>query len=74
VTYRDLTGRLRMFGCYFARQARGSHEIWQRETTGALTTIPNQGNKDLAPGTISKILRDLDISPAAFRAAGLKGP
>jgi mRNA interferase HicA len=48
------------------RYAKGSHEIWINSKTNARTTIPNWGNKDLKPGTIAQILRDLDIKKEDF--------
>ena len=74
MNYRDLTKPLKDLGCFFARQARGSHEIWQNSDNGAFTTIPNLGNKDIPQGTIARILRDLRIPPQAFRATSRKHP
>ncbi|MCH8832312.1 MAG: type II toxin-antitoxin system HicA family toxin [Chloroflexi bacterium] len=66
VRYRELTRRLRALDCEFDRQAKGDHEIWINITTHARTTIPNWGSRDLRPGTISAILRDLGISRSEF--------
>jgi len=66
LNYTRLTGRLKKLGCAFDRQAKGDHEIWIHGKTRARTTIPNWGNKDLKPGTISKILRDLGIQRYDF--------
>jgi len=66
VTHRELTRKLRLLGCEFDRQARGSHEIWRNPATGGRTTIPNWGGRDLRAGTIGVILRDLGLDRAAF--------
>lgn len=62
MTHRELTRKLRRLGCVFVRQARGSHEIWANDTTGATSPIPNHGSKDLATGTVLRIIRNLGIS------------
>ncbi len=64
--YRELTRRLKELDCVPDRYAKGSHEIWLNLSTGARTTIPNWGSKDLKPGTISGILRDLGIRREEF--------
>ena len=57
----QLTRKLKSLGCVFDRQAKGDHEIWLNPKEGLRTTIPNWGSRDLKPGTISKIIRDLGI-------------
>ena len=64
--YRELTKRLRKLGCEFDRQAAGSHEIWWNPATNGFTVIPNHGGRDLPPGTLRAILRQLEISPDEF--------
>jgi len=64
--YRDLARKLKMMNCLPERYAKGSHEIWLNVKNGARTTIPNWGSKDLKPGTISGILRDLGIRKEEF--------
>ena len=66
MNYRELAHRLKVLGCVPDRYAKGSHEIWLNLETGARTTIPNWGNRDLEPGTISGILRDLGIRKEEF--------
>jgi predicted RNA binding protein YcfA (HicA-like mRNA interferase family) len=61
MTYRELTRRLRRLGCVFDRRGRGDHEIWINPANRQRTTVPNWGSKDLTPGTIHGILRDLGI-------------
>ncbi len=66
MNYRELTRRLKRLRCVADRYAKGSHEIWMNSKTGARTTIPNWGSRDLKPGTISQILKDLGISKEDF--------
>ncbi len=66
MNYRELTRKLRRLGCEFDRRARGDHEIWINTSTHARTTIPNWGSQDLRPGTVSAILRDLEVSRDEF--------
>lgn len=66
MNYRDLSRRLKALGCLPDRCAKGSHEIWLNTKTGQRTTIPNWGSRDLKPGTISGILRDLGIRKEDF--------
>lgn len=66
MTYRELTRKLRRIGCEFDRQGRGDHEIWINTNSRARTSIPNWRGRDLKPGTISAILRDLGISRDEF--------
>ena len=66
MNYRELTRRLKYLSCVLDRQAKGCHEIWINTQTNSRTTIPNWGNHDLKPGTISGILKDLDIRKEDF--------
>ena len=66
MNYRELTRKLRKFDCEFYRQGIGSHEMWRRTTPRRRTSIPNWGSKDLQPGTVGKILRDLEIDRRDF--------
>lgn len=66
MTHRELTRKLRLLGCEFDRQARGSHEIRRNLVTGGRTTIPNWGGRDLRTGTIRVILRDLGLDRPTF--------
>jgi predicted RNA binding protein YcfA (HicA-like mRNA interferase family) len=69
LTYRELARKLRRLDCELDRQARGSHEIWIRRSTRRRTTIPNWGSRDLRPGTVRAILRDLGIAREEFERA-----
>ena len=69
MNYRQVTRKLKTLGCEFDRQGRGSHEIWVNPDNDEETTVPNWGSKDLKPGTVSKILRDLEIDRRDFDQA-----
>lgn len=66
MNYRELTRKLKDLDCVLDRHAKGSHEIWRNTQTNSRTTIPNWGNHDLKHGTISGILKDLDIRKEDF--------
>jgi predicted RNA binding protein YcfA (HicA-like mRNA interferase family) len=61
MNYHELTRKLKSAGCVLDRKAKGSHEIWINLKTGARTTIPNWGSKELSKGTVFAILRDLGV-------------
>lgn len=65
-TYRDIIKIAKKLGFYFCRQAKGSHEIWRRDSDGKRTTIPNHGNKVLKRKTIKSILDDMQITADEF--------
>jgi predicted RNA binding protein YcfA (HicA-like mRNA interferase family) len=64
--YRDLAQRLRKLGCSELRGAKGSHRVWYNPETGLVASIPDWSSKDLAPGTVRAILRELGISRQEF--------
>jgi predicted RNA binding protein YcfA (HicA-like mRNA interferase family) len=66
LNYHERARRLKSLGCVIDRYAKGSHEVWLNLKTGARTTITNWGSRDLKPGTISGILRDLGIRKEDF--------
>jgi predicted RNA binding protein YcfA (HicA-like mRNA interferase family) len=43
---------------------RGSHHVLNRGDV--YTTVPVHGNRSLKIGTLRKILRDIDMTPAEF--------
>ena len=66
---REFVRKLEQFDCEFYRQGSGSHEMWRRRAPKRRTSIPNWGAKDLKPGTMRKILRDLEIDRRDFDQA-----
>lgn len=64
--YAELTRKLRRLGCEFTRYGAGSHEIWRNSKTGAQAPIPYHRSKDIGPGLLARILRQLDIDRDEF--------
>ena len=64
--YRELTKRLRQLGCQELRQAKGSHHYWHNPATGMLASVPDWGSRDLKPGTVRAIIREMGISRQEF--------
>ncbi len=63
--YRIIVKRLRYFGFVFARQAKGSHEIWYNTKMNRHTTIPRHRD-DMPEGTLWEILRQAGIEVEQF--------
>ncbi len=61
LTYKDLSKLAKGRGFVLWRQAKGSHEIWKRESDGRRTVIPNHGSRPIKRRTIKSILQDLEI-------------
>jgi mRNA interferase HicA len=64
--YRDLAKRLRELGCQEIIGGRGSHRKWHNPANNKATVIPDWGGKDLAPGTVRAVIRELDIPREDF--------
>lgn len=64
--YRRLAKRLRQLGCEEMRKGKGSHRIWYNPATGQVATVPDWGSKDLVPGTVRAVIRELGISRREF--------
>ena len=64
--HRQVAKVAKKLGFYFCRQAKGSHEIWRRDSNGRQTTIPNHGSKPLKRKTLKSILGDFGITPKEF--------
>ena len=64
--YKEVAKRLEKSGCYQLRQGKGSHQIWLNPATNQLAFVPDWGTKDLAPGTVRAIIRELGISRKEF--------
>jgi predicted RNA binding protein YcfA (HicA-like mRNA interferase family) len=64
--YRELAKRLRQLGCEELRQGKGSHRVWHNPTTGKVAAVPDWGSRDLVPGTVRAIIRELGISRREF--------
>ena len=59
--YGELTRQLRRLGVKFRRHAKGSHEIWWHPERRLYTRISNHPNKEIAKGTLARILKDLGL-------------
>lgn len=64
--YHEVAKRLRDVGCQELRAGKGSHRIWYNPATGKMASVPDWGSKDLAPGTLRAILRELGIKRSEF--------
>ncbi len=64
--YREVAKRLKKLGCQELRQGKGSHRIWLNPETNQIASVPDWGGKDLAPGTVRAIIRELGISRKEF--------
>ena len=64
--YRELAKRLKKLGCIEDRQGKGSHQLWYNPTTKKVAPIPDWGSKDLSPGTVRAIIKELGISRKDF--------
>ncbi|MBI2676815.1 MAG: type II toxin-antitoxin system HicA family toxin [Candidatus Yanofskybacteria bacterium] len=62
LNYRQTAKVAKRLGFYLVRRAKGSHEIWRRESDKRQTTIPNHGNKTIKRRTLKAILDDFGIT------------
>lgn len=65
--YSELARKLQTLGCQeVSRRSSGSHRKWHNPATGQSAPIPDWGNKDLKPGTVRAIIRQLGIGREEF--------
>lgn len=65
--YAQLAQKLRVMGCEeIARRGGGSHRRWRNPNTGQSAPVPDWGGKDLKPGTVRAIVRQLGFSREEF--------
>jgi predicted RNA binding protein YcfA (HicA-like mRNA interferase family) len=50
------------------RLGAGSHEVWRNPSTRKQTTIPYHSAKDIGPGLLSGVLKQLGINRETFDA------
>jgi predicted RNA binding protein YcfA (HicA-like mRNA interferase family) len=68
--YAEVAKRLRGLGCHeVPASSGGSHRRWYCGASGTATTVPDWGSKDLRPGTLRAIVRQLGLSWDEFRGA-----
>ena len=66
MTYGELTRKLRKLGCYPTRFGAGSHEIWRNPATRLQAPIPYHRARDIGPGLLARICRQLGIERGAL--------
>jgi predicted RNA binding protein YcfA (HicA-like mRNA interferase family) len=64
--YRDVAKRLRELGCQELGRGKGAHCKWYNLHNGKVTVVPDWGSKDLAPGTVRAVIRELGLSREEF--------
>lgn len=69
MTYGEVTRKLRRLGCYPTRFGAGSHELWRNPKIHLQTPIPYHAAKDIGPGLLARILRQLGIERIQFDEA-----
>ncbi len=65
----ELVRKLHRLGLELYRQGAGSHEVWWWPEKRARTTIPRHSTREIAPGTLKKILKDLGLREDDLRDA-----
>lgn len=63
--YEEVAQKLRRLGFVFFRHARGSHEVWRHQDTGARATIPHH-SRPMSEGTLRAILREAGVTVEEF--------
>ena len=64
--YREIAKRLRALGCQELKAGKGSHHIWRNPVAQQVAVVPDWGHRDLAPGTVRAIIRELGLSREKF--------
>jgi mRNA interferase HicA len=68
--YRELARKLRRLGCEeIVGRGKGAHRSWYNPAIGKITTVPYHGGKDLKPGLVSAVLKQLGIEKDEFEGA-----
>lgn len=60
--YSELERRLLKFGCYSIEVQQCGHPLWFSPITGKTFMTSNHKSREIATGTLKKILRDAGIS------------
>lgn len=66
MTYREVSKRLRELGCEELAKGKGSHRKWHNPANHKVTTVPDWGSKDLVPGTVRAVIRELGLTRKDF--------
>ena len=67
--YSELTRRLRRLGVEYYGPAKGSHEVWIWEEKQLRVNVPHHATREIPPGTLRAILRQLGITEDDLRNA-----
>ncbi|MBI3098032.1 MAG: type II toxin-antitoxin system HicA family toxin [Planctomycetes bacterium] len=60
---------LRKIGFVFYRRAKGSHEVWRRDSDGRHTIVPRQAGRAIERRTLKSILEDTGLTVDDFAAS-----
>lgn len=63
---RELIRALEGMGFQLLRKSRGSHRQFEHPD-GRRTTVPVHKGRDIGPGLLRKILRDIELTPEELR-------
>ena len=63
---RELIRALESLGFTLVRKSRGSHSQFAH-SDGRRTTVPMHAGRDIGPGLLRKILRDISVTPDALK-------
>ncbi len=70
MTYREVSRKLERLGCReLPRRGGGSHRKWFNPSSQQATVVPDWGSRDLKPGTVRAVVRQLGIAWADFAQA-----
>jgi len=67
--YGELVRKIRRLGFKYYGPSKGSHEVWWLPGTERHATIPRHSAREIAPGTLRAILKDLGLSEDDLRDA-----
>ena len=67
--YGELVRKIRRLGFRRYRQAKGSHELWWFPGTERRAAIPRHQSREIAPGTLKAILKELGLTEDDLRNA-----
>jgi predicted RNA binding protein YcfA (HicA-like mRNA interferase family) len=63
---KELIAALERMGFVLIRRSKGSH-VQLQHPDGRRTTVPVHHGRDIGPGLLRKILRDVEIEPSELR-------
>jgi mRNA interferase HicA len=65
--YREASKKLKALGCEeLPRRGAGSHHVWHNQKNGKIAPLPDWGAKDLKPGTLRAVIRQLGLDWQEF--------